>query len=135
MFASTFVPLVHLDDHPEADVFAMKLKISLPSTVERFIQERLPGSERIELCYDRERVVVHHGWTPIAEGCQPGEGIGWCRWGHSRWHDRQSVPGSKRPRKRADRESSDKNSGRFAPCCILPFAAITQALALEHFPG
>ncbi|MCF1442342.1 DUF2145 domain-containing protein [Ralstonia nicotianae] len=74
MFASTFVPLVHLDDHPEADVFAMKLKISLPSTVERFIQERLPGSERIELCYDRERVVVHHGWTPIAEGCQPGEG-------------------------------------------------------------
>lgn len=74
MFASTFVPLVHLDDHPEDDVFAMKLKISLPSTVERFIQARLPGSERIELCYDRERVVVHHGWTPIAEGCLPGEG-------------------------------------------------------------
>ncbi|MHA6891739.1 DUF2145 domain-containing protein [Ralstonia pseudosolanacearum] len=74
MFASTFVPLVHLDDHPEDDVFAMKLKISLPSTVERFIQERLPGSERIELCYERERVVVHHGWTPIAEGCLPGEG-------------------------------------------------------------
>ncbi|CBJ35528.1 DUF2145 domain-containing protein [Ralstonia solanacearum] len=74
MFASTFVPLVHLDDHPEADVFAMKLKISLPSTVESFIQERLPGSERIELCYDRERVVVHRGWTPIAAGCRPGEG-------------------------------------------------------------
>lgn len=74
MFASTFVPLVHLDDHPEADVFAMKLKISLPSTVESFIQERLPGSERIELCYDREQVVVHRGWTPIAEGCRPGEG-------------------------------------------------------------
>lgn len=74
MFASTFVPLVHLDDHPEDDVFAMKLKISLPSTVEHFIQARLPGSERIELCYDRERVVVHHGWTPIAEGCLPGEG-------------------------------------------------------------
>ncbi|MDC6176695.1 DUF2145 domain-containing protein [Ralstonia solanacearum] len=74
MFASTFVPLVHLDDHPQDDVFAMKLKISLPSTLESFIQERLPGSERVEFCYDSKRVVVHRGWTPIAEGCVPGDG-------------------------------------------------------------
>ncbi|WP_412771117.1 DUF2145 domain-containing protein [Ralstonia solanacearum] len=73
MFASTFVPLVHLDDHPEEDVFAMKLKISLPSTLESFIQERLPDSERVEFCYDSKRVVVHRGWTPIAEGCVPGD--------------------------------------------------------------
>jgi hypothetical protein len=74
MFASTFVPLLHLDDHPEDDFFAMKLKVSLPSTVETFVRERLPGSERIEVCHDGRQIVVHRGWTPVADGCRPGEG-------------------------------------------------------------
>ncbi len=63
-----------MDDHPEEDIFAMKLKISLPSTLESFIQKRLPGSERVEFCYDSKRGVVHRGWTPIAEGCVPADG-------------------------------------------------------------
>lgn len=74
MFASAFVPLLHLDDHPEDDRFALKLHISLPSTVEAFVRERLPDSERIEICHDGHQVVVHRGWTPIADGCRPGEG-------------------------------------------------------------
>jgi len=74
MFAANFVPLLHLDDHPQDDLFALKLKISLPSTIETFVQERLPGSERIELCHDGRQIVVHRGWTPIADGCRPGEG-------------------------------------------------------------
>jgi hypothetical protein len=74
MFAATFVPLLHLDDHPEDDLFAMKLKVSLPSTVETFVRERLPGSERIEICHDGRQIVVHRGWTPVADGCRPGEG-------------------------------------------------------------
>ncbi|WP_113865968.1 DUF2145 domain-containing protein [Brenneria salicis] len=73
MLASTFVPLLHLDDHPKADREAMRLKISLPETVETFIQAQLPGSERLEICHDGRRVVVSHGWSPIAAGCQPGE--------------------------------------------------------------
>jgi len=74
MFAANFVPLLHLDDHPEDDRFAMKLKISLPSTIEAFVRQQLPDSERVELCYDGRQVVVHRGWTPIADGCRPGEG-------------------------------------------------------------
>jgi len=74
MFASIFVPLLHLDDHPEDDRLAMKLKVSLPSTVEAFVRERVPGSERIEVCHDERQIVVHRGWTPIADGCKPGEG-------------------------------------------------------------
>ena len=74
MFASIFVPLLHLDDHPEADRLAMKLQVSLPSAVEGFVRERLPASERVELCHDGRQVVVHRGWTPIADGCKPGEG-------------------------------------------------------------
>lgn len=74
MFGSMFVPFLHLDDHPEEDRFAMKLQISLPSTVEAFVRERQPRSERVELCHDGHQVVVHRGWTPIADGCKPAEG-------------------------------------------------------------
>lgn len=74
MLAAAFVPFVHLNDHPEADRLAMKLQISLPRTVEAFIQERLPGSERIEICHNGQQVVVRHGWSLIVDGCQPGEG-------------------------------------------------------------
>jgi hypothetical protein len=74
MLASYFVPLLHLDDHPDDDRRTMRLEISLPSTVETFVRERFPASERVELCHDDRRIVIHRGWEPIAEGCRPGEG-------------------------------------------------------------
>jgi len=74
MLASYFVPLVHLDDHPDEDRDAMLLHISLPATVETFIHQRFPDSERVELCHDEKQVVIHRGWTPVAEGCKPAEG-------------------------------------------------------------
>lgn len=74
MLASYFVPLLHLDDHPEEDRWTMKLKISVPAAVEAFVRQRFPASERVELCHDDRRIVIHRGWTPIADGCQPGAG-------------------------------------------------------------
>lgn len=74
MLASYFVPLVHLGDHPEQDVTDMKLRVSLPAAIETFVRARFPASERVELCHDERRIVVHRGWTPIGAGCVPGEG-------------------------------------------------------------
>lgn len=74
MLASYFVPLVHLSDHPQPDLEAMKLHVSLPSTIETFVRARFPASERVELCHDEHRIVIHRGWTPIADGCMPQEG-------------------------------------------------------------
>jgi len=74
VFASNFVPLLHLDDHPQEDVYALKLRVSLPSTMEAFVREQRPGSERVELCHDGRQVVVHRGWEPVSEGCRPSEG-------------------------------------------------------------
>lgn len=74
MLAASFVPFLHLDDHPVEDRDAMLLRVSLPSTVEAFVRERVAGSERIELCHDGRQVVVHRGWTPIAEACKPSDG-------------------------------------------------------------
>lgn len=74
MLASYLVPLLHLDDHPGEDRAALKLHISLPTTIEHFARTRFPQSERVELCHDEKQVVIHRGWTPIADGCKPADG-------------------------------------------------------------
>lgn len=74
MLASYFVPLLHLDDHPDEDRAALQLHISLPSTVETFARDRFPQSERVEICHDDKQIVIHRGWTPIADGCKAGDG-------------------------------------------------------------
>ncbi|SFP90035.1 hypothetical protein SAMN05216567_109389 [Variovorax sp. OK605] len=74
VFASSFVPLLHLDDHPQEDIYALKLRVSLPSAVEAFVRERHPLSERVELCHDGRQIVLHRGWEPVSDGCLPGAG-------------------------------------------------------------
>lgn len=74
MFASSFVPFLHLDDHPQDDRFALRLKVSLPSTLEAFVRQRFSQSERVEICHRGPQIVVHRGWRPIADGCHPAEG-------------------------------------------------------------
>jgi hypothetical protein len=74
MLASYFVPHVHLDDHPEQDRYEMKLKVSLPCTLEAFVQRLYPASERTEICHNARQIVVHKGWTPAAAGCEAGPG-------------------------------------------------------------
>ena len=72
MLGAAFVPLVHLSDHPQEALDTMRLQVSLPSTLETLIRQRLPASERVEVCHDGKQVVVHKGWEPVAEGCVPG---------------------------------------------------------------
>jgi hypothetical protein len=75
MFAAQFVPFVHLDDHPEDDRFALKLRVSLPAAIDGFVHRRLPGAQRLEFCHDGARMVVRRGWgAPLAEGCRPEPG-------------------------------------------------------------
>lgn len=73
-FASNFVPMLHLDDHPQDDIYALQLRVSFPSTVEAFVREQRLASERIELCHDSRQAVVHRGWTSVSDACTPGEG-------------------------------------------------------------
>ncbi|HEY9066503.1 MAG TPA: DUF2145 domain-containing protein [Burkholderiaceae bacterium] len=74
MFAAQFVPLVHLADHPTDDLYAMKLRISMPSAIEAFVRQRLPQAQRIELCHDAGHIVVRRGWQPLGPGCQAAPG-------------------------------------------------------------
>jgi hypothetical protein len=69
-----FFSLLHNDDHPPANLADNRYVVSMPSSVEAFVRERVPGAERIEMCHVGRRVVVHRGWDEIAEGCVAGQG-------------------------------------------------------------
>jgi hypothetical protein len=74
MAVAPFVPFMHFDDHPEDDLYALRVQTSLPRSIEAFVHKRMPGAMRIEMCHDGARLVIHHGWEPIAHGCRPREG-------------------------------------------------------------
>ncbi|QOL49387.1 DUF2145 domain-containing protein [Massilia litorea] len=74
MFAGQFVPLLHVDDHPLDDVYALALQVSVPAAIEAFVQRRLPAARRVELCHDKGRIVVHRGWEPLGADCRPMPG-------------------------------------------------------------
>jgi hypothetical protein len=74
MWASVFIPWVHNDDHPAEDLARRVYRVSMPASIEQFVQQRLAGATRVEVCHRGARVVVHRGWDPVAEGCEPGPG-------------------------------------------------------------
>lgn len=77
MFAAQFVPLIHSDDHPLDDLYAMRLKVSTPAALEVFVHQRMPQAQRIELCATGGEIVVRRGWEPLPPDCRaaPGDEI------------------------------------------------------------
>ncbi|RZA33828.1 MAG: DUF2145 domain-containing protein [Lysobacteraceae bacterium] len=74
MFAGQFVPLVHMNDHPVDDLHALALKVSVPASIEAFVQRRAPQARRVELCHTQERIVVRRGWEALGAACEPAAG-------------------------------------------------------------
>ena len=70
MFAAQFVPLIHSDDHPLDDLYAMRLKVSTPAALEAFVHQRVPQAQRIELCATAGEIVVRRGWQPLPPDCR-----------------------------------------------------------------
>jgi hypothetical protein len=71
MFAGQFVPLLHVDDHPVDDIYALALHVSVPASIEDFVHRRAPQARRVELCHDTRHIVVHRGWDALGPGCEP----------------------------------------------------------------
>lgn len=74
MFAGQFVPLVHLNDHPPEDLHALALRVSVPDAIEDFVRREAPATRRVEICHDREKIVVRRGWEPLGERCEAAPG-------------------------------------------------------------
>ena len=66
------LPWLHTDDHPEQNIVDAEFQVSMPASIEAFVQQRLPQASRIELCYTPQHIVVHRGWDSITPGCLPG---------------------------------------------------------------
>jgi hypothetical protein len=68
--AAAFIPWVHNDDHPAEDLAAARYLVSMPASIEGFVQQILAGAQRIEFCHNRQHVLIRRGWGPgLAEGC------------------------------------------------------------------
>ena len=74
MWAGYFIPWIHFDDHPAADVAALRQHTSLPTAIEDFVRTRLPTAQHIELCHDERQMVIRHNGPSVAEGCKPEAG-------------------------------------------------------------
>lgn len=74
MWMGQAIPWVHDDDHPREDLAQAIYRVSMPQALEAFARARWPAARRLEICHTDTQVVVHRGWTPVAEGCVPGEG-------------------------------------------------------------
>ena len=74
MWVAALLPWLHSDDHPEEDLAQAQFQVSMPQSIEAFVQTRLPEASRMELCYTNQRVVLRRGWEPIAPGCEPQPG-------------------------------------------------------------
>ena len=66
------VPWLANDDHPAHEVAHNRYNVSMPAAIETFVQAKVPGARRLEICHSGRRVVLHDGWDDIAEGCVAG---------------------------------------------------------------
>jgi hypothetical protein len=71
MWAGAFIPLVRSDDHPKEDLAQLRYQVSMPASIEGFVQTTYPAAQRIEFCHNAQHIVIHRGWAPVAEGCVP----------------------------------------------------------------
>ena len=74
MWLPAFVPWLHNDDHPAEEIAHNRYNVSMPASIETFVQAKVPGASRVEICHAGRHVVVHRGWDDVAEGCVAGVG-------------------------------------------------------------
>jgi hypothetical protein len=74
MLVAPFIPMLRWHDHPIDDLHALRVRTTLPASIEGFVRARIPGASRVELCHDDRRVVIRRDGQPLPEGCVPGNG-------------------------------------------------------------
>jgi len=69
---SYLVPWLANDDHPPEELAHNRYNVSMPASIETFVQAKVPGASRVEICHAGRHVVLHRGWDDIADGCVAG---------------------------------------------------------------
>ena len=68
MWLAAFVPWLHHDDHPSADLERGVFHVSMPASIEAFVQATVPGATRMEFCLADRRVVIRRGCQAKSAG-------------------------------------------------------------------
>lgn len=71
---STWVPLLHSDDHPPEQLARFRYLVSMPASVEELVQRTVPGTHRVALCHNRQHIVVRRDGPPLSDGCDAAPG-------------------------------------------------------------
>lgn len=74
LVAAAVLPHMGLAHHPEDNLQALRLEVSLPDSLERFVRRQWPQAERMEWCLRGREVVVRRGWVPLDAACTPRDG-------------------------------------------------------------
>jgi hypothetical protein len=74
MLAGRFIPWLRHDDHPDEDLQAQRYRVTMPESIERFVQGLGPGVRRIELCHTTTRIVMREDGPPLSPACEAGPG-------------------------------------------------------------
>lgn len=74
LWAAALTPHLGLQHHPSEHLQNLQLHLTLPASVEAFVQQRWPQVQRAEWCWRGSELVVRRGWQPLDEACTPGEG-------------------------------------------------------------
>ena len=74
LWLTAFSPWLNRDDHPPEQLAQARFEVSMPASIEAFVQRLHPQAERFEVCHTKSRMVLRQGWTPIADGCMAAEG-------------------------------------------------------------
>lgn len=69
--AAAFVPWLRQDDHPPEDLESLRLRITMPASIEAFLMARWPATRRLEFCQGRDGIVVREGPQSLGPGCEP----------------------------------------------------------------
>lgn len=74
MAAAPFIAMIRTDDHPTEDLLQLRMRTTLPTSLENFVRQRLPDAQRMEICHDTRRIVLRRGWGSLDDACTPREG-------------------------------------------------------------
>jgi hypothetical protein len=74
MWVSTLIPWLQQEDHPQADLQARQYRVSMPASIEAFVRQQWPQTQRIEFCQTPTHVLVRRGWGRLPNDCQASDG-------------------------------------------------------------
>ncbi|MGM9516141.1 DUF2145 domain-containing protein [Roseateles sp. DB2] len=75
LWLAAFSPWLHLAEHPEEDLAAARLRISLPQGLMDWLQQRFPAARRVDVCEAPEGLIQREGGFDPQAACvlQPGD--------------------------------------------------------------